>query len=177
MFPGSLGCQELWPVCRDVWRVQGTSETVGKWQKNGEYYCKIDSLLQKNFKFLNFLLRSSNMFAIRYASWRACIWFTYSKLIFSLSLLSFQWPLMSRSAILTPGLILVCFCLLCWRSFFFFLVGKGRNASCTVTPKGAVCGTLHQGLPLGLFTCWTYCPVFYPLKPTPAAVSAPSHYV
>ena len=37
-FSGSLGCQELWPVCRDVRRVQGTLETVGKWQKNGEYY-------------------------------------------------------------------------------------------------------------------------------------------
>ena len=62
-------------------------------------------------------------------------------------------------------------------TFHFFFVGKGGNASCTVTPKGAVCGTLHQGLLLGLFACWTYCPVFYPLKPTPAAVSAPSCYV
>ena len=61
--------------------------------------------------------------------------------------------------------------------FLFFGVGKGGNASCTVTPKGAVCGTLHQGLPLGLFACWTYCPVFYPLKPTPATVLAPSRYV
>ena len=37
--------------------------------------------------------------------------------------------------------------------------------------EGAVCGTLHQGTPLGLFARWTSCPVFYPLKPTPAAVS------
>ena len=25
--------------------------------------------------------------------------------------------------------------------FFFFWVGKGGNASCTITPEGAVCGT------------------------------------
>ena len=29
--------------------------------------------------------------------------------------------------------------------FFFFGVGKGGNASCTVTPKGAMCGTLAIG--------------------------------
>ena len=58
--------------------------------------------------------------------------------------------------------------------FFFFFGGKGGKCFMHCNAKGAVCGTLHQGMLLGLFACWTSCPVFYPLKPTPAADLATS---
>jgi len=61
-------------------------------------------------------------------------------------------------------------------SFFFFLVGKGGNASCTIAP-GRRCGGLHQGSPSWHKAFGRECPVSYPLKPPFAGVPAASRYV
>ena len=60
--------------------------------------------------------------------------------------------------------------------FFFFLVGKGGNASCTIAPERG-CGGLHQGSPNWPRAFGRKCPVSYPLKPPFAGVPAASLYV
>jgi len=60
--------------------------------------------------------------------------------------------------------------------FFFFFVGKGGNASCTIAPERG-CGGLHQGSPSWPKAFGRECPVSYPLKPPFAGVPAASLYV
>ena len=47
--------------------------------------------------------------------------------------------------------------------FIFYLVGKGGNASCTVAPLGAVCGTPGR-LAFGSIARWTVCRPDLPTK-------------
>jgi len=63
-----------------------------------------------------------------------------------------------------------------WGVFFFFFVGKGGNASCTIAP-GRGCGGLQQGSPSWHKAFGRECPVSYPLKPPFAGVPAASRYV